>query len=142
MDNTRETSVDLKQLQEKLTDLALKLAEAANVKLDFSIESIKEVEKIASQIHKQYQKNKNQESIPGMAMELAAYIITVIENNITIGKWERDSDTIGKDTFPYYLKAGDAIFPYGWVLKRITDGEAENVWVKFETLVLDKLKNE
>ena len=133
-----ETSPELRKLQIEMTNLALKLAKIANVDLDFSIESVKQVEEILSQMHEQYKKNGDQEGVKGMALELAAYIITVIEKNIIKGQWERDSEEAGKETFPYHIAENNTIFPYGWALKRIIDGEGDNVWIKFKTLVLDK----
>jgi hypothetical protein len=122
-----------------MTDLALKLADVAKVHLDFSIGSIKQVEEILSQLHNQFEETKDETGINGMALELAAYVITVIEKNLMVGKWERDSEEFGKDTFPYDLGDGNVIFPYNWNLKRIFDGEPDNVFTKFQTLVLDKL---
>jgi hypothetical protein len=133
-----KTSDELKHTQIELTNLALKLAGIAKVDLDFSIDSIKQVEIILSQINQQYIKTKNEEGISGMALELAAYIITVIEKNIGQGVWNRDSDEMGPETFPYCLQNGKIIFPYQWCLKRIFDGEADNVWSKFKTFVLDQ----
>ncbi len=130
---------DVKELQKTLTDLALKLAKYYKIDLDFSVSSIEKVEEILSKISEDYQKTKNEEGIKGMALEMAAYTITVIEKNITVGKWERDSKEFGKDAFPYDLGDGNIIFPYAWSLKRIYDGEGDNVWSKFQTLVINKL---
>lgn len=129
---------DLKELQKKLTDLALELGRYYKIDLNFTDESVKKVEEILSKISEDYHKTKNEEGINGMALELAAYIVTVIEKNIIGGKWERDSKDFGKNTFPYDLGNENIIFPYAWCLKRIHDGESENVWLKFNALVLDK----
>lgn len=129
---------DPKELQKKLTDLALELARYYKIELDFTAESVKKVEEILSKISKDYHKTKNEEGINGMALELAAYIVTVIEKKIAVGKWERDSKDFGKNTFPYDLGNKNVIFPYAWCLKRIHDGEGENIWLKFKTLVLNK----
>lgn len=138
MDNKIEPDQDLKKLQVKLTELALKLADIAKIKLDFSVNSVKEVDRILDQIHREYKMKKNEEGISGMALELAAYIVTVIERNIKLGKWERDSKEFGKDSFPYDLGKGNIIFPYAWCLKRIYNDSGEDVWSKFNLLVLNK----
>lgn len=127
---------DIKELQKKLTELALEIGRYYRIELDFSTQSVKSVEKILSKISKEYHKTQNEEGIKGMALEFAAYIITVIEKNITIGKWERNSTDFGKDTFPYDLGDGNIIYPYAWCLKRIYDGEGENVYSKLCALVL------
>lgn len=132
---------DISELKKELVDLSLKVGAHYNVDLDFSVESVKEVENILSKISEEYKRTKNEEGLSGLALEMAAYIIAVIEKNITVGTWERDSKEFGKETFPYDLGGGDIIFPYAWCLKRIYDGEGENVWSKFEALVLVKKKS-
>ena len=127
---------DINKLKKELIDLSLKVGIHYGINLDFSIQSIKEVENILSKISLEYKKDKNDEGINGLALELSAYIIAVIEKNILIGKWERDSIELGKDTFPYDLGEENIIFPYAWCLKRIYDGDGDNVWTKFNTLVL------
>jgi len=129
---------NMNELKKELVRLSLKIADYYEINLDFSIESIKYVEDILSRISDEYHKNKNNEGIQGIALELAAYIIAVIEKNVVIGKWERNSKEFGKDVFPYNLGAGNIIFPYIWCQKRIYDGDSENVWMKFKALVLDK----
>jgi hypothetical protein len=138
MDKDFQTNAELKKLQLELSGLALQLAEIAKVDLDYSVASIKQVEAILTQIHAQYKSNHDITGIEGMALELAAYIVTVIEKHIGAGKWERDSKEFGKDTFPYHLSNGRIIFPYIWCLKRIHDGDGENVWDKFQALVIAK----
>lgn len=132
---------NINELKKELIDLSLKVGSHYGINLDFSIESIKDVEKILSKMSTEYQKNKDEGGLNGLALELTAYIIAVIEKNISIGKWERDSKEFGKDVFPYDLGDGNIIFPYQWCLKRIHEGEGENVWVKLKTLVVDKGKN-
>jgi hypothetical protein len=138
MERTSRTSKQLKKLQTNLTELALEVTANFGIKLDFSIESVKQVEDILSQIHHEFNESKNDEGMSGIALEFAAYIISVIERNIATGKWQRDSKEMGKDTFPYQITNDHIIFPYAWCLKRIIDGESENVWIKFNSLVLEK----
>lgn len=137
LNNTKEIK-DIKELQKELTDLALELARYYKMNLDFTVDSVRKVEEILSKISEDYHKTKNEEGINGMALEMAAYIVTVIEKNITVGKWKRDSEDFGKNTFPYDLGNEDIVFPYAWCLKRVHEGEGENIWLKFKTLVLKK----
>jgi hypothetical protein len=132
------TSAELSKLQKELTDLALQIAASQNIKLDFSLDSVKNVEKILGIIHNDYKKTKNEEGVRGIALEFAAYMISVIEKNLSVGFWERDSVDMGKDAFPYHLEGGRIIFPFSWCLKRIVDGPGDDVSAKFQAILLDK----
>lgn len=129
---------NIDELKITLNDLALQVGSNLKLKLNYSVESIKEIEKGLSEISNVYQKSKSEEGIKGVALEFAAYIITVIEKNIIVGTWARDSKEMGEDTFPYDLGNENYIFPYAWCLKRIYAGKEEDVWLKFKTLVLEK----
>lgn len=134
----KKTSAELIKLQEELTGLALQIAKSQNITLDFSPDSVKDVEKVLSIIHDDYKKTKNEEGVRGIALEFAAYIISVIEKNLSVGYWERDSSDMGKDTFPYHLEDEKIIFPFSWCLKRIVDGSGDDVWAKFQTILLGR----
>ncbi len=136
MNKNLETTDKMRKLQKEMMDLALHIANVVHIDLDFSIDSIKQVEKILAQIHSQYEETKDEEGLHGIALEFAAYIITVIEKNIVVGKWERNSEEFGKDSFPYHMPNGQTIFPYAWCLKRIMEGKSEDVWSKFQALVV------
>jgi HEAT repeat protein len=133
------TNKDLQVLQRTLTDLALKVAAAYETDLDFSIESVQRIEEILAPLSDDYQATKNEDGLHGLALELAAYIITVIEKNISAGRWQRNSKEFGKDSYPYQLANGTTIFPYAWCLKRIANGTADNIWLKFQALVLQDI---
>ncbi len=128
---------DLNELQAKMSKFAVDIADEFNIRLDYSTRSIKKVEVILSQIHAEFVKSNNDEGLNGIALEFAFYIITVIEKNFEKGKIERDHKDFGKNTFPFYWRS-KTLFPYSWCLKRIYDGEGDNVWVKYKTLVLDE----
>ena len=122
----------------QLCDLALKVANTFNVKLDFTHESIKDVEKILGEFHKEYLHTQDDKSLRGIAVEFAAYIICVIEKNEEKGKWEKGQDQ--RFPFPYHWK-GLTLFPYSWCIKRIFNGKSDNVWTKYKLFVIDKLQN-
>ena len=128
-------SSDLNELKEEMSGLAVQIANGFGIELDYSVESIRQVEKILGDIHKEYKKTKDEEGLNGIALEFAAYIVKVIEKNIGPVRWERDHPEVGADSFPLYLGDG-AIFPFGWCSKRIYDGSGDNVWSKFNYLVL------
>jgi hypothetical protein len=129
------------EVQKELTNLALRVAkESFDIKLDFSHNSIRQVEKILSAFHDDYKKTKDDSGLNGIAFEFAAYIITTIEKNTEKGKWERDHPQFGEGAFPFYWK-NQTLFPVEWCKKRIFDGPGDNVWSKYQVLVLKKAKS-
>jgi len=50
--------------------------------------------------------------------------------------WKRDDPTVGEDSFPLHWN-GTTIFPYGWCLKRILDGPADECRFKWQVFVLN-----
>jgi hypothetical protein len=127
------------KLQVDLTNLALRIAkESFGIELDFSHASIKQVEMILSTIHLEYTRTKDDDGLNGIALEFGAYIITTIEKNTEKGRWERNHPQFGEATFPFYWHDA-TLFPYEWCRKRIFDGEADNVWTKYEVCVLSKV---
>ncbi len=125
------------ELKKLMTKNALEIAKEFRIKLDFSHKSIKKVERILSKVHKNYIVTKNETGLKGVALALAAYIIAVIEKNISPGVWKRDHPDFGEETFPFDWE-GSTIFPYGWCLKRIFDGKQDDVWAKYKAIVLSK----
>jgi len=136
---SRTTSGKMAELQPKLTDLALEVAAGQQTKLDFSHSSIRNVESILATLHVQQHKSRSTDGVFGLALEFGAYIITVIERNTERGLWEKDHPSFGKNAFPFTWR-NSTLFPVEWCLKRIVDGPEDNVWVKYERLVLANLK--
>lgn len=124
-------------LQMQLTNLALQVAQESFGKtLDFSHDSIKVVESMLAEFHREYVKSKSEEGLNGIALEFGAYIATTIQRNTGAGVLERDHPEFGEATFPFHYSGG-TIFPYMWCVKRIFDGEGDNVWSKYHVLVLE-----
>ncbi len=91
----------LQQLKEQMSLLAEQITrEGFNIHLDYSVESIKQVEHILGKIHDEYKSTKSEEGLQGIAFEFAACIVKVIEQNFGNAKWERDHSSIGEHTFP------------------------------------------
>lgn len=126
---------NLTELKRKLSALAMDIAEAFGIDLDHSLSSVEHVEEILGQLHDEYQKTGNDDGLAGVALECGAYIIEVIERNYESGTWKRDHGQFGNDSFPYEWR-GSTIFPYGWCMKRIFDGPGDDVWVKFQSIVM------
>ncbi len=126
----------LDQLKEEMSLLAERIAgEGFGVTLDYSIESIKQAEKVLGEIHKDFKKTRSDDGFTGIAFEFAAYIVKVIEKNIGPVRWERDHPEMGPDSFPLYLDEG-VLFPLSWCVKRVYDGPGDNIWTKFSVFVL------
>ncbi len=74
---------ELEQLKEDMSKLAERIAnEGFGIKLDYSIESIKQADRVLGELHKEYKKTKDDEGYTGIAFEFAAYIVKVIEKNV------------------------------------------------------------
>jgi hypothetical protein len=124
-----------RELQKKLCGLAEKIAGGFDAHLDYSVESIREVERILGRLHEDYKRTHSEDGVRGIALEFAAYIITVIERHFEAGDWQRDDPSFGPDSFPFHWR-GSTIYPYGWCMKRILDGPGDDVWFKFRAIVL------
>jgi hypothetical protein len=117
-----------------LASEAEKDAERENhVRLDYSIESIKSVEKILGQLHDQYALNPSSVSVKGLGSAYGAYVGEVIRRSEPGARWERDDAVGGEKSYPLIWGAGHS-YPLGWCQKRIIYGDGDNVWVKYYIL--------
>jgi len=109
------------------------------ISLDFSVESIEQVESMANRlfhtrpkgfIAKLFRKQPSDNDVQNVCKMLGAYIGEVYRQNKG-GEWEinHDQQAIG-------LLVGDTwIFPLAKVLKRITNGKKDNLSEYFATIV-------
>lgn len=120
---------------------ALELAKDNKLKLDFTDKSIKTVEKILAECHREYRKSKDEDGFHGLAMMFGAYIGEVVKRKGLGGRWEKDHPDFGENAFPFYWRDDeDVLFPCAWCAKRIFDGEGDDVSFKYKALVLEALK--
>jgi hypothetical protein len=108
-----------------------------HVHLDYKIDSIKNVEEVLGRMHEQYVKEPKSLSVPALANMYGAYIGEVIRRSEPGTKWERDHPVFGPRTYPLRWLEGDS-FPMAWCYKRITEGDGDNVWVKYTVLKQEK----
>ena len=129
-------SAELDHLKDEMSLLAERIAnEGFGIKLDYSIESVKDADKVLGKLHTEYKKTKDDEGFTGIAFEFAAYLVKVIEKNVGPFRWERDHPEMGPDSFPLYFGDG-ALFPFGWCSKRLYDGPGDDLWSKFCVFIL------
>lgn len=126
------------EAKEKFIEIAVSIADELNINLDFSHESIKQVDYILGIAHEEYKKIKKEEAFDCVALAFTAYIIAVIEKNTTPGVWETGHPDFGIGTFPYYWQGG-TIFIYPWCMKRIVDGPQDDIWAKYQLIVLGNM---
>ena len=115
--------------------------ESHGVTLDYSPASVEKVEVILGKLHDEYAKRKTTEGQRGLAMAFGVYVGEVIRKQAREGRWEKDHPQMGEGAMPLYWK-GHATFPVAWCLKRLKNGEEDNVWVKYRLIVDAELKKE
>lgn len=130
---------DAEALMQEGLEQTLELAKENGINLDFSDQSIKDVEKLLAECHREYKKTKNDEGFHGLALMFGAYIGEVIKKKGRGGRWARNHPDMGEDSFPFHW-CGKDLFLRAWCAKRIFDGSGDNVWHKYQALVLDELK--
>ncbi len=127
------------EIKNQLVPEAVEIGKNYGLTLNFTDKSIKSVEIILDDIHKEYKKSKNDEGLTGLAYIFGFYIIETIERNHGKGRMEQDDPEIGKNSFPFYWN-NSTLFPIAWCQKRIFDGEADDVSFKYQVAVLQKKK--
>ena len=120
---------------------AFEVASKFGVTLDYSDVSVEGVESILGQIHDDFTKKKDDKGMRGIALFFAAYLGEVIRHKGLGGSWSRNHPTIGENSFPFTWN-GSELFLFGWCQKRIFDGKQDDIWLKYQALVLKKLKAE
>jgi hypothetical protein len=122
---------------------AVKDAEAKDhINLDYSVDSIKEVEEILGHLHEQYLKDPSSISPKGLGSAYGAYIGEVIRRSESGAKWERDDAVGGEKSYPIIWGPGHGhSYPMAWCYHRIVNGPEDNVWIKFRVLKDGGVKN-
>ena len=108
--------------------------EGNHVKLDYSIESIKDVENILGTFHDQYTNDPSKISVKGLGSAYGAYIGEVIRRSEPGAHWQRD-DEMGEKSYPIIWgpTAGHS-YPMAWCYRRILNGDEDNVWIKYQAI--------
>lgn len=130
--STKTTNTEVFKIQKEGAELAVERAKLYNFRLDYSDNSIKNVDKILDRLGKEYLIKKNKNELEELALIFGLYVIEVFERNYQKGYLERKLLGLEKDNFPYYWK-GNLIFPCIWCLNKIFDSEADDVWSMYKT---------
>ncbi len=110
-------------------------AEKDHINLDYSVDSIKQVEEILGRLHDLYMKDPSTISAKGLGSAYGAYIGEVIRRSEPDAKWERDDAVGGEKSYPLIWGPGHGhSYPMAWCYHRIVNGPEDNVWVKFRAL--------
>jgi len=125
-----------KEFMDSANNTLENLATNNRLRLDYSHESLQEIEKLLSLMHNDFKETGNAEGLHGIALACAAYIVQTIQKNTGEGTWYKDDSQFGEDVFPLEWKKRNILYPLAWCEKRIFDGEGDNVWSKYQTLVL------
>ena len=115
--------------QNALTDAAT----YEHIQLDYSVDSLQQVDKILGHVHESYAKNPSSIHLRGVAAEYGAYVGEVIRRNQPNVYWTRDSKVMGEKVYALHWKAGES-YPFTWCSERITNGDEDSIWIKYSVL--------
>lgn len=130
-----DPNVDMPQI----ADEAVQFAGTRGVTLDYTPDSVKQVEGILSDLHVERTKRLLSDSaVNQRAVQFGAYIGEVLRRTYG-GSWSIDHSVGGPKSFPIHWKDHDS-FPVGWCGKRIVNGDEDNVWFKFQVVTTADVK--
>lgn len=128
------TSKEVLQILNDGAALAVQDAKFFNYKLDYSNNSIKNVDTILIRFRKIYSKTDNKAELENLALVFGLYVIAVFERNYGPGYLQRRLTGHNEDSFPYYRK-GELIFPCIWCLNKLFDDNAEDIWIQYNSFI-------
>jgi hypothetical protein len=127
-------SDDIDAFMASLSAQAVERAKSGyGVTLDYSADSVKEVEKLlAAKYDLAHGHPMTEEELSDAAHLWGAYVGEVIKR-LHPAHWERDSSAGGKGALPIVFNdTGEQSFPCAWVYHRLKNGDEDNVWTKFQ----------
>lgn len=112
------------------------------VKLDFTIQSIKEVEGILAKVHTEHAELPLAQSrVVRESLLWGSYIGECI-HRIEDVRWGVDSKDGGPGSYPLIFADGSKeTFPIRWCYRRIRFGQENNVWIKFNHLIVNPVES-
>jgi hypothetical protein len=109
------------------------------ITLDYSIDSIKNVDAVLGQVHDSYVKNPDSVQVEGVAAEYGAYVGEVIRRHEPGTYWTKDSKTMGQKIYPLHRGSSET-YPIAWCAHKVINGDEDNIWTKYTVLRDDVLK--
>jgi len=104
-----------------------------HIKLDYSVDSLKQVDQILGHVHDAYVKNPKAVSVRGASAEYGAYVGEVIRRSQPNVYWTRDSSFMGEKSYVLHWKTGES-YPFTWCAERITNGDEDSIWFKYSVI--------
>jgi hypothetical protein len=126
----------VRKVYKKFAPMMVQDAAKNNIKLDYSIDSIKLVDHILSALHKEYTElgdNISQDiedGYKGYADMLGCYMLAVIDKNNVSGRLSVANDQYGV-AYGFIWVNGDFSDFVSWCHKAIMNGKDDAVWPKF-----------
>ncbi len=112
-----------------LASQAVNNAERENhIHLDYSVESIKTVDRILGRVHEAYVKNPKSVGVSDLSSIYGAYVGEVIRRTESSARWKRDNEPGGENS--YFLVWGQTLraYPVRWCQARIMSGDKASIW--------------
>jgi hypothetical protein len=103
------------------------------ITLDYSIDSLKNVDTILGRLHDIYVKNPSSLHVQGLSLEYGAYVGEVIRRNEPGAYWTKDSQVVGEKSYPIHWGNGES-YPLAWCSKRIINGDEDLIWIKYKVI--------
>jgi hypothetical protein len=121
-------------------DAVDRAAKDFGTRLDYTPESVQQVEAILAQLHERHVRQPLSDRERGREARLwGAYIGAVIKR-LRPCTWKRDSTVAGEAALPLVFPDGSETYPCSWTSKRISNGESDNVALKFKFLIVNRDK--
>lgn len=99
------------------------------IDLDYSFDSIKQVEARLGEISKEVVKDNPQKGTFGIAMGYGAYIGEVFRRQQG-GSWAVSDRLDGQNSYPLTTQNSNVAYPVMWCYKRLINGDDDNVYFK------------
>lgn len=130
------SGLELQSMIATMAEGAVGEAKQQNVSLDYSADSVQHIEAILAKFHERYRSGEMAHAdVNRQAMRYGSYVGEVIRR-MKGGIWARDHEQAGPHTYP--LSYGEhQSFPIMWCGKRMVNGPEDNVWHKFQIIVLE-----
>ncbi len=119
-------------LIQKLASQAVNNAERENhIDLNYSVESIKTIDKILWRAHEAYVKNPKSVSVTNLGSVYGAYVGEVIRRTQSNARWQRDDKPGGENSYPLVWGQTMHVYPMRWCQERILSGGKFSIWTAY-----------